>query len=98
MNGRQCAPRHDQAAIRYACKCRYVSFDVTGVAHVDRSYLDPKRRRHGLDGAELANPNGGSRMTATRFTAGTICLSSSSHFPLMPNSNVMNPVAFPPGR
>src|SRR4051812_20542399 len=58
MNGRQCASRHDQAAIRYACKCRYVAFDVTGVAHVDRSYLDPKRRRHGLDGAELANPNG----------------------------------------
>ena len=58
MNGRQRARRHDQAAIRYARKCRDVALDLTGVAHVDRSYLDPKRRRHGLDGAELANPDG----------------------------------------
>src|SRR5262245_30933038 len=39
----------------------------------------------------------GSRSTATRVTAGATCLSSSSHFPLMLNSNAMNPVAFPPG-
>ena len=40
----------------------------------------------------------GSRMTATRVTPGAICLSSSSHFPLMPYSNRVKPVALPPGR
>src|SRR5262249_56255688 len=40
----------------------------------------------------------GSRMTATRFTPGTSCLSSSSHFGLIPYSNVANPVTLPPGR
>ena len=39
-----------------------------------------------------------SRSTAARFSPGAICLSSSSHFPLMPNSNRVNPVALPPGR
>ena len=37
-------------------------------------------------------------MTAARVTLGAICLSSSSHFPLMPYSNGVNPVALPPGR
>ena len=40
----------------------------------------------------------GSRSTAARVMLGAICLSSSSHFPLMPYSNVVNPVALPPGR
>ena len=40
----------------------------------------------------------GSRRTATRVTPGAICLSSSSHFPLMPYSNCVKPVALPPGR
>jgi hypothetical protein len=35
----------------------------------------------------------GLRMTAARVTPGAISLSSSSHFPLMPNSNCVNPVA-----
>ena len=39
-----------------------------------------------------------SRRTATRVTRGAICLSSSSHFALMPYSNWVNPVALPPGR
>ena len=39
-----------------------------------------------------------SRRTAARVTRGAICLSSSSHFPLMPYSNSMKPVALPPGR
>jgi hypothetical protein len=39
-----------------------------------------------------------SRMTATRFTLGAISLSSSSHFPAIPNSYMVNPVALPPGR
>ena len=39
-----------------------------------------------------------SRRTATRVTPGAICLSSSSHFPLMLYSKFMKPVALPPGR
>ena len=37
-------------------------------------------------------------MTATRVTFGAICLSNSNHFALMPNSNMIKPVALPPGR
>ena len=37
-------------------------------------------------------------MTAARFTPGAICLSSSSHFPPMPYSKLVNPVTLPPGR
>src|SRR6516225_5964671 len=40
----------------------------------------------------------GSPSTATRVTLGAICLSSSSHFPLMLYSNSMKPVALRPGR
>ncbi len=40
----------------------------------------------------------GSRRTAARVTRGAISLSSSSHFPLMPYSKIVNPVALPPGR
>jgi hypothetical protein len=40
----------------------------------------------------------GSRRTAARVTFGAISLSSSSHFPLMRNSNRTNPVVLPPGR
>ena len=67
---------------------------------VDRGQLHAKRRSHGLDCGELADSEdiGGSRRTATRVTRGAICLSSSSHFPLMPNSKVVKPVALPPGR
>src|SRR6266545_4085979 len=39
----------------------------------------------------------GSRRTAARVMWGAISLSSSSHFPLMPYSNAVNPVALPPG-
>jgi hypothetical protein len=40
----------------------------------------------------------GSRRIAARVTPGAISLSSSSHFPLMPYSNRIKPVALPPGR
>src|SRR5262249_24316515 len=39
----------------------------------------------------------GSRRTAARVMWGAISLSSSSHFPLMPYSKAVNPVALPPG-
>jgi len=40
----------------------------------------------------------GSRSIAARATRGAISFSSSSHFPLIPYSNIVNPVALPPGR
>ena len=40
----------------------------------------------------------GSRRTAARVTFGAICLNNSSHLPHKLYSNVMNPVALPPGR
>ncbi len=40
----------------------------------------------------------GSRTTAARVVPGEICLSISSHLPLMPYSNARKPVMFPPGR
>ena len=55
---RQRARRHDQAAIRRARERRDGALDFAGVAHVDRAHLHPERRRHGLDGAELADPGG----------------------------------------
>src|SRR5262245_38174133 len=42
-------------------------------------------------------PTSGSRRTAARVTSGATCLSSSSHFPLRPNSNCIKPVVLPPG-
>src|SRR5215472_2476331 len=39
-----------------------------------------------------------SRNTATRVRPGAISLSNSNHFPLMPYSVKLNPVALPPGR
>ena len=96
----QRAPRHDQAAIRPACEGRKRTLNLGRVGHVDRAHLDPERRRHGLDRAELTDPSGqgGSRMTAMRVTPGAISLSTSSHFPLMPYSKLVKPVALPPGR
>ena len=40
----------------------------------------------------------GSRRTAARVTPGAISLSSSSHFAAKPYSNIIKPVALPPGR
>ena len=69
--------------------------------YVERADLHPERRRHGLNDAELGRSRlgmSGSPRTATRLTLGAICLSSSSHFPLMLYSKSMKPVALPPGR
>ena len=58
MNYRQRARRHDQAVIRPAREGRDGALDLAGVVHINRVQLDAKRRRHGLDGAELADPAG----------------------------------------
>ena len=89
MKPRGRARRHDQAAIRSAREGRDGALDLAGVAHVDRVDLHPQRWRHGLDDGKLAGSGAlaGSRRTAARVTLGAICLSNSSHFPLMLYSN-----------
>ena len=101
MNARQRAPRHDQAAIRGAREGRDGALDLAGVAHVDRAHLHPERRRHGLDGAELADPGGygGIPKDCRSRHAWRDLLEQ-----LQPFSarccirTVMKPVALPPGR
>ena len=66
MNDRQCACRHDQAAIRPARECRDGALDFAGIAHVDRAQLHPQRRRHDLDSAELPDPGGDGRIPKDR--------------------------------
>jgi hypothetical protein len=46
----------------------------------------------------IAAGKAGFRMTAACVMPGAICLSSSTHFALMPYSNMRKPVALPPGR
>ena len=90
-SGRHSGMRAKAAMPRSISPASRTSIGLTSIA---------ERRRHGLDGAELAGPERwlGSRRTAARVTPGAICLSSSSHFPLMPYSNTVKPVTLPPGR
>ena len=62
MDHRQRAPRHDQATIRGAREGRDGTLDLARVANVERTHLHPERRRHGLDGAELADAGGDGRI------------------------------------
>src|SRR5262249_6780916 len=50
--------RHNQAAIRLAREYRDGALDLAGIADIDGFHLNPERRRHALDGAELTNSNG----------------------------------------
>ena len=54
LNGRQCTRHHNQTAIARTSECRDGLLDLASLAHVDRAYLHPERRRHGLDDGELA--------------------------------------------
>src|SRR5262249_48683539 len=76
------------------------ALDLACIAYAEGTQLHPQRRRHGLDSPQLpdARGDGGIANTATRVTWGAISLSSSSHLPLMPNSNIIKPVTLPPGR
>ena len=49
----QSAPCHDQAAIWRAREVSDVAFDFASVAYIDRTQLQPKRRRSALDCAQL---------------------------------------------
>ena len=42
-------------------KCADVALNLVGVSHVEWMQLNAERRRHGLDGAELADASGDSR-------------------------------------
>ena len=66
MKRRQCARRHDQAAIRRSRECRDGALDFASIAHIDRAHLHPERRRHGLDGGKLADPGGDGRIPQDR--------------------------------
>src|SRR6516225_730614 len=72
--------------------------------HIARLRCATPEHRRPASMSQMGTPNwagpvdvSGSPSTATRFTSGAICLSSSSHFPLMLYSNSMKPVALPPG-
>src|SRR5215831_4809328 len=99
MKHRDRAPQHDQAAVRGAREFHDGALDLGRVAPADRAQLHPERRRRGFEHGELRDPAGsvGSRRTATRVTPGAMSRISSSHFPLMPYSIDVKPVALPPG-
>src|SRR5262249_51244140 len=52
------ARRHDQAAIRPACKFRDPAFDLARVTHVNWAHLHSQKRSHGLNSTKLT-PAGG---------------------------------------
>ena len=47
---------HDQSAVRGARECCDAALDLGRVARIDRTYLDPKRRRRRLHCGELGDP------------------------------------------
>jgi hypothetical protein len=49
-------PVTNHTAVRGARKCGDSALDLAGVPHVDQTQFHPERRRHGLDGAHLADP------------------------------------------
>ena len=53
INRRQSARRHDQTAIRGAREGRNGALYLPDTARVDRVYLQPERRRHGLYDSKL---------------------------------------------
>src|SRR5262249_54820436 len=98
----QCEPARcdDQPPLGAANEGSHCALDLARVADIDRLQFPPERRRNCLDGTQLAAAGSlpGIRNTATRVRSGAISLSSSNHFPPMPYSVKLNPVALPPGR
>ena len=101
MNGRQRARRHDQAAIgsrANAAMARSISdASRTSSGH----HLDAERRRARPGSRRTGRCRMATAGIAKRLppvSRGGICLSSSSHFPLILYSNCVKPVTLPPGR
>ena len=71
-----------------------------GVAHVDRAQLHSERRRHGLDGAELADPDGYRGIPKDRHSrhARRDLFEQLQPFPAHAVFERVKPVALPPGR
>ena len=84
-------PGLDQTAVGPARECRHAALDASGVAQVERAHHNPQRcaAADRTANCERALEMAASRSTAARFSPGAICLSSSSHFPLMPNSKMV---------
>src|SRR5262245_59094570 len=100
MHDRQGASCHDQTTIPFARERTDAAFDLACVSDAHWVQFHPQ-----LWATDWIAPNwplpaatAASRSTTTRVTLGTICLSSSSHFPLMPYSYKRKPVTLPPGR
>src|SRR5262249_980621 len=58
MNQDQSAARYDQAAIWGTREGRDSALDLACIAYADGAHLHPERRRHGLDGPQLAGAAG----------------------------------------
>jgi hypothetical protein len=69
----QRAASHDQATIRGAREGPDSTLDLARVAYVDRAYLQPDRRGHRLDRAELASPRGDGGITQDRGACQARC-------------------------
>src|SRR5262245_59875371 len=100
MKHRDRAPQHDQTAVR----ARANSMTAPSISGAFPPPIElntiPSDGATYWSTANCEIPAGrvGSRSTATRVTRGAISLSSSSHFPLVPYSIDVKPVALPPGR
>ena len=83
--------RHDYLEETSGCACLGARRDCASIAKL-RAGSRPRHQR------ERSYDSLGATDFAATSAAGTICLSSSSHFPLRPYSNIVNPVALPLGR
>ncbi len=97
MSQRECTRRQNHAGIRRARERRDRALDLACIVHVDGAQLHPGATDWIAPHWPVPEGMAASRRTATRVTGGAICLSSSSHFPLRPYSNVRKPVTLPPG-
>src|SRR3954454_7007400 len=73
MDVRQRTSRHDYSAVRAAREGCEGALYLVRVAHVNRVYLYPERRCCSLDGAELADTGGGTRITENRRSGHPRC-------------------------
>src|SRR5262249_47453837 len=58
MDGGECASCDNETAILSTSECADHPFDLTGVAHIQRTYFDAEGWGYGLDRSELPRPRG----------------------------------------
>jgi hypothetical protein len=88
----------DEGAREPPCKRNLTISEAFGCGHGVSSTPNEGAAAWIAPSCRLPDARMRSRTTATRVTRGAICLSRSSHFPLMLYSNATKPVALPPGR